>query len=103
MKISIQESAVRPGTYRVVLHTGQRAAFEEFLRHVEESSTITRADALAAMCVVPGDEPGARPLEVRPTLRHQQSACALVFHGSDEAFDHGDAAMLPDRGVPWAT
>ena len=49
MKISIQESAVRPGTYRVVLHTGQRAAFEDFIRHVEESSTITRADALAVL------------------------------------------------------
>ena len=52
MKISIQESAVRPGTYRVVLHTGQRAAFEDFIRHVEESSTITRTDALrnAGIC-----------------------------------------------------
>ncbi|MBN2448198.1 MAG: hypothetical protein JXO22_15830, partial [Phycisphaerae bacterium] len=49
MKVSVQESPMRPGTYRVVLHTGRRAAFDEFLRHVEESSTITRADALAVL------------------------------------------------------
>jgi hypothetical protein len=49
MKISIQQNTVRPGTYRVVLHTGTRATFEDFIRHVEGGSTITRADAVAVL------------------------------------------------------
>ncbi len=49
MKISIQENTVRPGTYRVILHTGTRATFEDFIRHVEGGSTVTRADAVAVL------------------------------------------------------
>ena len=49
MNISIQPNKVRPGTYRVVLHTGGRASFEDFIRHVEGGSTVTRADALAVL------------------------------------------------------
>lgn len=47
MRISIQENTLRPGTYRVVLHTGDRATFEDFIRHAEGGSTITRADVAA--------------------------------------------------------
>ena len=49
MKVSIQANRLRPGTYRVILHTGTRATFEDFIRHVEGGSTITRADALAVL------------------------------------------------------
>ncbi len=49
MKVSIQANTLRPGTYRVILHTGTRATFEDFIRHVEGGSTVTRADALAVL------------------------------------------------------
>ena len=49
MRISIQENTLRPGTYRVILHTGDRATFEDFIRHAEGGSTITRADAVAVL------------------------------------------------------
>ena len=49
MRVSIQENTLRPGTYRVILHTGDRATFADFVRHVEGSSTITRADAVAVL------------------------------------------------------
>ena len=49
MKVSIQANTLRPGTYRVILHTGTRATFEDFIGHVEGGSTITRADALAVL------------------------------------------------------
>ena len=49
MKVSIQANKLRPGTFRVILHTGTRATFEDFVRHVEGSSTVTRADAVAVL------------------------------------------------------
>ena len=49
MRISIQENTLRPGTYRVILHTGDRATFEDFINHAEGGSTLTRADAVAVL------------------------------------------------------
>ncbi len=49
MKVSIQANTLRPGTYRVILHTGTRATFEDFIRHAEGGSTVTRADAVAVL------------------------------------------------------
>ncbi len=49
MRVSVQENTVKPGTYRLVLHTGRLATFEDFIRHAEGGSTITRADAVAVL------------------------------------------------------
>jgi hypothetical protein len=53
------------------------------------------------MRVVPRDEVGELAPEVCLALRHQPSACALVFHRSDEALDHGNAPVLPYRSESW--
>jgi hypothetical protein len=55
-----------------------------------------------AMRVVPGNEVGELPGKGRSTLRNQGSARCLIFHGSDEALDYGDAPVLPDSAIPWA-
>jgi hypothetical protein len=47
MKLSIQNNPVKAGTKRIVLHTGERFSFEEFIDHAVGSSTLTRADVLA--------------------------------------------------------
>ena len=47
MKVAIEPNPVKPGTYRVVLHTGARATFEAFMEYAEGGSTVTRADILA--------------------------------------------------------
>lgn len=47
MKVSVQENPVRPGTKRLVVHTGPRAAYAEFLAWAASSSTVTRADLAA--------------------------------------------------------
>ena len=47
MRVSVQENPVKPGTYRVVLHTGRKAAYEDFLKYASESCTVGRADILA--------------------------------------------------------
>jgi len=47
MRVTIERNPVKAGTFRVVLHTGARASFESFLKFAEDSSTVTRADALA--------------------------------------------------------
>ena len=49
MRVSVQENTIKPGTYRLVLHTGRLATFEDFIRHAEGGSTITRADAVAVL------------------------------------------------------
>ncbi len=49
MRVSVQPNTVKPGTYRLVLHTGRLASFEDFIRHVEGGSTVTRADAVAVL------------------------------------------------------
>ncbi len=49
MRVSVQPNTVKPGTYRLVLHTGDLATFEDFIRHAEGGSTITRADAVAVL------------------------------------------------------
>ena len=46
MKISVQENPTKPGTYRIVLHPGRRASFDDFLNHVEGATALTRGDAL---------------------------------------------------------
>ena len=52
MKVAIEPNPVKPGTYRVVLHTGARTTFESFLAHAEGRSTVTRADMLAVLTEV---------------------------------------------------
>jgi hypothetical protein len=47
MKLSIQNNPVKAGTKRIVLHTGRRFSFEDFICHAVGSSTLTRADVLA--------------------------------------------------------
>lgn len=47
MRVSVQENPVKPGTYRLVLHTGRSASFDQFLKHASGSSTLSRADILA--------------------------------------------------------
>ncbi len=47
MHISLDEVAIQPGKYRVVLHTGDSADFEAFLDFAQRSSTISRTDAIA--------------------------------------------------------
>lgn len=49
MRISIHENPIKPGTYRIVLHPGKRASFEEFLKHIEGATAMTRADALGVL------------------------------------------------------
>ena len=49
MKISVQENPTKPGTYRIVLHPGRRASFDDFLNHIEGSTALTRGDALACL------------------------------------------------------
>ena len=51
MRVFVDENAVTPGSYRVVLQTGQRASFDSFLEHAAASSTVARADALAVLTV----------------------------------------------------
>ena len=52
-----------------------------------------------AALVVPGKEEVEFPAKVCSALWNQNSASALVFHGPDEAFDHGDASVLPDSAI----
>jgi len=52
MKVAIEPNPVKPGTYRVVLHTGARTTFESFLAHAEGRSTVTRADIVAVLAEV---------------------------------------------------
>lgn len=47
MKISIQDNPLKPGLKRIVLHTGRRLSFDDFLEHAASSSTLTRSDCLA--------------------------------------------------------
>ena len=47
MRVSVQENALKPGKYRVVLHTGESASFEQFLDHVSYGTTLSRPDILA--------------------------------------------------------
>ncbi len=47
MHISLDEVAIQPGRYRVVLHTGDSEDFEAFLAFAQQSSTISRSDAIA--------------------------------------------------------
>ena len=49
MHVAIEPNPVKPGTYRVVLHTGARTTFESFLAHAEGRSTVTGADILAVL------------------------------------------------------
>jgi len=49
MKVAVEPNPVKDGTYRVVLHTGERASFDEFLEFAEGRSTVTRADMLAVL------------------------------------------------------
>jgi hypothetical protein len=42
------------------------------------------------MLVVPGKEGIEFPAKVSLALRSHDPASCLVFHGPDEAFDHGD-------------
>lgn len=51
MDISLQENPFKPGTYRVVLHTGDSSSFEDFLQFTDRSTTISRADAIAVLTV----------------------------------------------------
>lgn len=48
MKISLQNNPLKPGKKRIVLHTGRRLSYEDFLDHAASSSTLTRSDVLAA-------------------------------------------------------
>ena len=46
MRISVQENPTKPGTYRIVLHPGRCASFDDFLNHVEGATALARGDAL---------------------------------------------------------
>lgn len=49
MKISIQNNPLKPDHKRIVLHTGQRLSYEDFLEHASTSSTLSRSDCLAVL------------------------------------------------------
>lgn len=49
MDVSLQQSQVKPGTYRVILHPGARADFEAFLSHIERRSSISGSEAMAVL------------------------------------------------------
>ena len=53
------------------------------------------------MLVVPNEEGIDFPTEVRLALRNQDPPSAFVFQGPNEAFDHGDASVFPNRAVSW--
>ena len=50
----LQKNPVKPGTQRAVLLRGEKAAFEAFLNHCAEASTVGRADALAVVTMMAG-------------------------------------------------
>jgi len=52
-----------------------------------------------AIRVVPGEVERECPTKVFSALRNQDVPRALVFHGLDEAFDHGDASVLPHSAI----
>ena len=54
------------------------------------------------MLLVPSEERSELPAKVSLARRNHDPAGCLVFHGPDEAFDNGDAPMLPDGTEPWA-
>jgi len=49
VKISIQDNPLKPGHKRIVLHTGRRLSFDDFLEHASSSTTLTRTDCLAVL------------------------------------------------------
>ena len=48
MKVSVQDNPLKAGEKRIVLHTGQRLSYADFLAHAASSSTLTSSDVLAA-------------------------------------------------------
>ena len=54
---------------------------------------------MGAMLVVPSDEGTNLAAKRVSSLRDQNPTSALILHGLDEAFNHGDAPMLSSRAV----
>ncbi len=56
MKVSVQENTVKPGSYRLVLHTGRLISFEDFIRHAEggELDPDFRAEGATGSCPAGG-------------------------------------------------
>ena len=54
------------------------------------------------MPVVPSEEQSEFPAKLSLAQRYHDPARGLVFQSPDEAFDHGDAPMLPHGAEPWA-
>ena len=57
---------------------------------------------MRAMLVIPSEEGIEVPAKAFSVLWNKDPAGSLVFDGSDEPLDHGDAAVLPDCAETWA-
>ena len=51
--------------------------------------------------IVPRDEESQLMAHAVQIERDKDFASALGFHGADEPFDNGNAAVLSDRAEPW--
>ncbi|MBN2588227.1 MAG: hypothetical protein JXA96_00060, partial [Sedimentisphaerales bacterium] len=49
MKISFQNNPLIPGEQRVVLHTGKRLSYDDFLDHAASSTLLSKTDCIAVL------------------------------------------------------
>lgn len=85
MDISLQENPIKPGTFRVVLHTGDSKDYEDFLQFTRQSTTISRADAIAVLTVA-AEWIAARAKEGREVNLGPIGRSRLGMKGSFDSF-----------------
>ena len=103
MKISFQDNPLKPGEQRVVLHTGRRFSYDDFLDHASMSSTLSRSDCIAVLdCAARWLESSAangREADLGP-LGRSRLGMKGKFKAVPERLDAGDVQMTMSWILP---
>ena len=78
------------------VHISAAGLPDTFRRSVRSASC--RLASYGPVSVVPLAKQNQLPQEILSPERHRQQSGAFILQRQNEAFNHGDAAMLADRG-----